>query len=320
MNAEITAAEFCVPGDIQTAEQLATLLKCEVDWLENKMGVATRYACRPGDDPAFFASIPARRAMEQRGAPDLIIYASATVRQFIPDTSVFVARELGLDGVPCFCVHATCLSFLIALNHASLVIDAGQCSRVLIVCAEMATLSRNIRHQESAALFGDGAAAVMVEPSQRKSGPVYYCQKTWPVHAELAQIRGGGLLRHPEFAETTPEDHLFQMDGDNLLRATLPRLKPFLDDFFRDASMTPESVDWLIPHQTSAAGMKVLPRLGIPEDRTIDIFARYGNCVSASLPMALAVAVQGNKIQSGDLVLFLGSAAGLSLGAMLWTW
>ena len=284
------------------------------------MGVTTRFVAPRGTDPALLAAQAAGPLLEQKGPPDQLIYASATVRQFLPDTSVFVARQLGLEGIPCYSIHATCLSFLVALQQASLLIEHGQSERVLIVCCELSTQSRDFRHPESAALLGDGAAAVFVEASDANSGLSHFLQRTWPKHAELSQIRGGGLLKHPESASAGPDDYLFEMDGERLLRVSLQKLRVFLDELFTKAGSSLEEVDWVIPHQASAAGLKLLEHLGVPQEKVVNILDRFGNCVSASIPMALSIAQRNGDLRTGDRVLFLGSAAGMSLGAALWNW
>jgi 3-oxoacyl-[acyl-carrier-protein] synthase-3 len=318
MNAEIVAANMVVPPHKQSNSELAKQIHCDPDWISMNLGVENRYVCPPGFDPALLAAQAALPVIQRCGAPELIIFASASVRQFLPDTSIFVAKELNLSGVGCYSIHATCLSFLLALNQAVLSIRCGQYSKVLIVSAELASQSRDFKNIESAGLLGDGAAAVMLQASQKPGGLRLYRQYAWPEHAELSEIRGGGLLNHPRFPTTKDSDYYFKMNGDGLLRATVPRLTRFLADFFADSGLAPQDIDWVVPHQASAAGMRLLNRMGFAQERIVDILRSHGNCVAASIPMALASAM--SKFRPSDKVLFLGSAAGLSLGAVLWEW
>lgn len=317
---QISGINFAVPSKTQTAEELGKLLNCDEDWIIQNVGVTKRHVCEPGDDPAKLAARAAKPLVDTFGEPDLLIYASATIRQCIPDTSVFVAGELGLSGVPTFSVNATCLSFLVALQHAGALIEAGVHKKVMIVSAELPTLSRDFSHPESAALLGDGAAAAIIESTERNAGAICFRQRTWPEFANLAQIRGGGLLKHPTFPTTTVSDYQFEMNGEQLLRTAIPKLKMFLGNLFKDVGIEPEDLDLIVPHQASAAGMKLLERLGLPPDRTVNILSDYGNCVSASIPMALAKATQEGRLKAGDKVLILGTAAGLSVGAAIIQW
>lgn len=319
-NVFVSGTNFVVPERSQTAAEIANLVGREEQWIHENVGVSRRHVCEPGTDPAELAALAARPLLDGQPDPDLLIYASASVRQCIPDTSVFVARRLGLSGVPCHSVNATCLSFLVAMENATALIRCGVHTRVLIVTAEIPTLSRNMSHPESAALFGDAAAAVMLEATGEDRGVLHWKTKTWPQFAELAQVKGGGLLRHPRFPETVDDDYSFEMEGELLLRKVMPRLKRFLAEFFEESGLEPSDIDLLVPHQASAAGMKMLQHLGFQKNGIVDILSDYGNCVSASLPMALAIANNTNRIARGDHVLMLGSAAGLSLGAVVLKW
>ena len=316
----VLGGNFIVPRRIETSEHLAGRLGCDVDWFNENVGVSRRHVAEDWTDPAVLAAEAARPLVERFGEPDALIYASATTRQCIPDTSVFVLRELGLSAIPGFSVNATCLSFLVALQNAALLIRSGMHRKILIASAELPSFSRNFSDPKSAALFGDAAAAVMIENTDRPSGLIHSCMESWPEFAELAQVRGGGLLLHPNNPATTPEDYFFDMNGDQLLRSALPKLKKFITSFFNDVSVDPSNIKLLIPHQASAAGMKVLERLGFPNGKTVNILSQYGNCVSASMPMALAIAESENRVERGDDILFLGTAAGLSIGAALIRW
>jgi 3-oxoacyl-[acyl-carrier-protein] synthase-3 len=110
------------------------------------------------------------------------------------------------------------------------------------------------------------------------------------------------------------------MMGDQLLRVTIPRLRKFLDQFLAACEVSQDQIQLVVPHQPSGPALQLLSRWGFDEDRTINIVAKYGNCVAASMPMALAIAAQEGRLKRGDKVLLLGTAAGISLGAALVTW
>ncbi len=317
---EIVAMNFAVPPRQQTSAELASAMGCEANWIAENVGVERRHVCDLGDDPAELAAKTARPIIERFGSPDLLIYASASIRQCIPDTSVFVSQKLGLSLVPSFSINATCLSFIVALHSASAFIRSGVYRRILIVTAEMPSLSRNFKQPESAALLGDGAAAVLMSATEKEAGLEFFSQQTWPEYADLTQVQGGGLLKHPLMAKTVDEDYWFEMHGESLLRVTLPRLRTFLKSFFQRSELSIEDFDLIVPHQASGAGFKLLQRLGFPENRTVKILSDYGNCVSASIPMALTIAHQQGRVKAGDRILLIGTAAGLSIGAAALRW
>ncbi len=320
MNAQIIAIDHAVPRLAQTAEELSPLIGRSADWIRDQAGVNRRFCSDVNDDPAKLVASVAKPMIERWGAPDLVLHAASMPRQMIPDTSVFVMRELGLAGVPGFAVNAACLSVLVAMKTATSLIADGSYQRVLICTSEFGTHGRDFNQPDSAALIGDGAAAMMLEATDEPLGIRHYSMETWPEMADLAEFRGGGFMRRPSHPDTTSEDYQFHMDGKQLLRFISPKLARFVRRFLGECQLKMSDIDLLVPHQTSAAGMKLLERIGFPREKTVDILSRYGNCVAASIPMALSIAQQEGRIQKGRNILVLGTASGLSIGAALVRW
>ncbi len=320
MNTQIVAVDHAVPINVQTAENLSPLIGRTAEWIRENAGVDRRYTSQLNDDPAKLVAGIARPIIDQWGVPDLVIHAGTMPRQLLPDTSVFVMRELGLSGIPGFTVNAACLSFLVAMRTATSFIADGSHQRILICSSEFGTHARNFNQPESAALIGDGAAAMMLSATEMQVGIRHYAMESWPESAELAEFRGGGFKFQPTNPGTTESDNQFHMDGIKLLRFMAPKLTRFLRRFLHDCQLEWKDIDLVVPHQTSGSGMKLLHRLGIPSDKIVDILSDYGNCAAASMPMALSVARQEGRIQVGDNILLLGTASGLSIGAALVRW
>ncbi|MCA9176980.1 MAG: ketoacyl-ACP synthase III [Planctomycetales bacterium] len=325
MGIRIVDAEHGAPQRVETAAEIAVRIGRDEQWIIERTGVAFRHVAEPDCHPAELAAEVAGRLLQrQPGAAsqvDWLLHASATRWQSIPDTSVFVQRALELHGVPSLSVQATCLSFLPALQLAEGLLAAGRASRVLITTAELPCRVRDFAQPESAALLGDGAAAVLLEWTPNDPGGiVHYAMETWSDGAEFAEIRGGGHRCLPGLPETSLQDSLFHMDGERLLRAGVPRMRKFMNRFWKASDLSPDDIDLVVPHQPSAASLKVLSRLGFSSEQVVDILSKYGNCVAASMPMALSIAHRDGRLQRGDRVLLLGTAAGISLGAMVLTW
>jgi len=315
----IVAIKHATPQTIQTAAELAPLIKQTEEWIVEHAGVANRHVCKLYDDPAKLVATIAQPIIDQHGPPDLLLNASTMPRQLLPDGAVFVARELGLTKTQAFSINASCLSFLVSLNNACALINQGSIDSVLVCSCEFPSLSRNFEQPESAALLGDGAAAVLVK-ANAGANLSHYAMETFPAAAEHAQLRGGGVMRMPSASLTTAADHLFDMQGDALLRFTLPRLTRFLRNFLANANLTVDDIDLVVPHQASKSGMQIVEKLGFPKEKTVDVLSDYGNCVAASIPLALSIAHQSGRIKTGNKVLLLGTAAGMSIGAGILQW
>jgi 3-oxoacyl-[acyl-carrier-protein] synthase-3 len=317
----IVGTGLSAPARVETAEDLAPALNRSAEWIALHTGVARRHVADPSLDVVDLAADAARQAIGDAGPPDLILYASASPRQLIPDTSVFLQRALGFDGIPCFSVNATCMSFLVALHLANSLLTTRSYRRILICSAEIATRNRNYAEAESAALLGDGAGAAVVEWRDGPAGLLHFAMNTWPAGAELAELRGAGLHRHPLNPETRPDDNLFHMDGVGLYCMTRPLFDAFMKNLFATAGVQPDEIRAVVPHQSSGPALKVLHRKGFfRSEQVVNLMGEYGNCVAAGMPMALATAVSERRITPGDLVLFLGTGAGVSIGAALVRW
>ena len=157
---KITGYGLYLPPAVETAEELAPKINKTPQWIISRAGVKERRVSQIDVDE--MGAIAARKALGSE-TPDLILNASGVGKQVIPDSSVFIQKELGFEGIPCFSIHATCLSFLVALNTAALFIEQGAYNKILIVSSDRGTRGRNYNEPESAALLGDAAAAILIE-------------------------------------------------------------------------------------------------------------------------------------------------------------
>ncbi|MCB9743637.1 MAG: ketoacyl-ACP synthase III [Alphaproteobacteria bacterium] len=321
MRMKIVGTGLYAPPRVVTAEELAPRVGRDARWIIRRTGVKRRHHA-DGADVAELGAAAARLALGEGPLPDLILNASGGARQALPDGAPFIQRALGLDGLPGFTVHASCLSFLAALQVASGLLAVGGAERVLIVSAEITSVARNFEEPESAVLIGDGAGAAVVErtPEGEASALEGYVMRTWPEGAELTQVAGGGSLNPPSAPHYTPAHDLFHMDGPKVYRRARRKVEEVLEELLAPRGLRPGDIDLVVPHQASGPALAALPRYGFAAERVVDIIGEYGNCVAASIPMALHVAAQDGRLQRGQRVLLLGTGAGLSVGAALLRW
>ena len=321
LSVRITGIGAYLPPRIVTNAELETELGLTPGWIFDRTGVRERRRCA-GESSAFMAAAAARDAltMAGTGVGDLtaIIGASSTPQQAIPCTAVFVQRELDApEGVAaCFDINATCLSFLAAFDVAARLIDSGAHEHVLVFSSESTAHSLNPDEPESAVLFGDAAAAVVVSHARGTASALHsFRLQTWHSGAELSQISGGGTLHHPNDPDTSTAHNLFAMRGPQLFRKAAPLLTPFMDSLCDSAGWSRQDVSAVVPHQASRHGIELgWKMLGFREEQIVVNLGVRGNCIAASMPLALCEAVHGGRIVRGDHVVLFGLAAGLSLG------
>ncbi len=255
---------------------------------------------------------------------DLIINASGTAEQAIPDTGALIQRQLGLgdSGIPSMTVHTTCLSFIAGLDVAANFLSTGRYKNILIVSSDISSCGINPAEPESASLLGDAAAAVVVTHSQSGEQSRVQCahMKTYGSGAYLTAIMGGGSRRHPNRSTTRPEDNLFHMDGPAVLRMVREIGDDFLEELYPGLSKGLVDIDAVVPHQASKMGLLMLTRFGWPEEKIMRTLEWLGNCVAASIPATLYEAVRSGRIRRGDKVLLAGTGAGLYIGGLVFTY
>lgn len=291
------------------------------------MGVHTRYYCAPDEDAAGLARIATLRALQASGLEssqvDLVVAACGTYQQPLPYRAATLLRDMAdwFPKVTSFDVDSTCLSFVVACQVIANAFALGQHRRALILCSEVTSPGLDWRHPQAAALFGDGAVAMVVERDER-SGWIDACLRTFPEGREWCQIPGGGSKFPPSrYDSSSFGEYLFQMDGRELYRLVAERLPVLVDDLLKRNGLSWDEIALVLPHQASPSAMRLVrQRIGCPVDKWFSVVGHLGNMVAASIPAALHLAVEQRRLERGQTAMLLGTSAGVSLGASLITY
>mgnify|MGYP001465728766 CR=1 FL=1 len=313
---KVTGYGMYLPPTIETAEDLAPKINKTPQWIISRAGVKERRISKIDVDE--MGAIAIKEAVGNKKKPNLIINASGVPKQVIPDTSVFIQKELQYSGIPSFSVHATCLSFIVALNIAGNMLHSNQYKRIVIVSSDRGTRGRNYNEPESAALLGDAAAAIYLESTNTNSGLIDYSMESYPEGANLTEVRGGGTNLHPQDPETAIEDNLFTMNGKQIFKMALDKVYRRINKDLDINGISKDDIKLLIPHQASGKGVRAYSTFGgFRKKQVMDIVESTGNCVAASLPLALVMAKQQNLFVENDLLYMVGTGAGLSIASAL---
>lgn len=291
-----------------------------------RSGVLSRRWAGPGETSSSMAVAAVTAALAAAGLDvadlDALIVSAVAPEQPMPTTAVLTLDALAAPGGRCeaFDVNASCVGFLTGFTVAAAGIATGRWERVAVVATELASRGLDHAEVESSALFGDGAAAVVLGPAGPGEGSTVRAARsaTWPEAWRACRIEAGGTRWNAVTPPPDPSDYLFRMDGTVLLRHVARTVPGFLRDVERRAGITPQDVDVLVPHQASGVGLRYLrERTGVRADAVVDVLADHGNQVSASVPTALHHAVVTGRLRRGDTALLLGTGAGLTLSAVV---
>lgn len=314
-----------LPPRQMLSETLEAQMGLKPGWILSKSGVAVRHWAET-ENNADLGAKALQEALDKAGLLyedlDLILNASGSYDHPIPDTSCLIQRAMGKgkSGIPSFTVDATCLSFITAMEVAASFLASGRYRKIAIVSSEISSRSLNFEEKESATLLGDGAAAAIVglaeagEPSQLLQSRL----ETYGDGAMYTYVKGGGNVLHPNSESGEPADFTFHMDGPKVLGMAFKRLRPFIKTLFKPLDFGLKECDFIVPHQASKGAIDTARRLfRWREDQYIDHLETHGNCIAASIPMALYDAIERGSIQRGHRVCLLGTGAGLSLGGLV---
>ncbi|MEW1550427.1 3-oxoacyl-ACP synthase III family protein [Streptomyces tsukubensis] len=309
----ITGWGSYLPEGRLTNAELAARFGVDEEWIVQRTGIRERRVVGPGETTASLAVEAGRRALAQAGLrPDQIshlILASGTPEQLSPATSAFVQRELGTAG-GAHDVNAECAGFAYGFVVAAglMAIDPRP---ILLIGTDTHSLVVNPEDRDLGVLIGDGAGAVVLEPYDRS------WLRSWDMGCDGSKVDSlripAGGSRMPASEATLREKlHYAQIKGNeiylNAVRFTVGSVKRTL----RSAQLAPQDIDHLLPHQANLRIVdSILEHSGVPRERLITNIEYYGNTGAASMPIALAEALDAGRIQRGDRVLFAAFGAGM---------
>jgi len=318
-----------LPKRIVTSEEVDRMMKIPEGTIANRVGIKERrYAMGPEESAAKMAAYAVMDALEKSNLKltdlDAIICTSGTGEQEVPYDAALVLKNLSQErlGLATFDVCTTCTSFITGLDVVSYMVDAGRYKRVAIVSSDVASVGIDYTKMESGALFGDGAAAVIIErtPEGEGSGIIHAVQETFPEGSETCRLVGGGSkvktsdYLNPELRE----QFLFQMDGKNVFKLASQVVGPVVERLFKEANLKVSDMAISVPHQASPSGMELIrKKLEIPTEKWVNIIENHGNMVAASIPMALCYAIEEGRVQRGEKIFLLGTSAGFSVGGLV---
>jgi 3-oxoacyl-[acyl-carrier-protein] synthase-3 len=306
--------------------ELAQLVDTSDEWIRARTGIGERRIAGPEETTCTLAVNAARAALDKAGARaedlDMVIVATCTPDYSnMPATASLVQHALGATRAAAVDMNAVCSGFIYALATASQFIVSGAYRSVLVVGAEVFTRILDWQDRSTCVLFGDGAGAVVLEPSSEPGGLLSFVLGSDGAGACSLYVPAGGS-RQPASAATVAErGHYVKMQGREVFRFATRVLPDSVVQALEAAKLTTEDVDVLIPHQANTRIIDhAVRRLKVPETAVFSNVERYGNTSAASIPVALCEAVEEGLVVPGSTVVMSGFGAGLSWGTVVWKW
>jgi len=309
--AAIGSAGMAVPDQVVENAVIAERLGVEPEWIVKRTGISRRHVLAPGerliDIAAKAGDAALTRAELDPGDLDLVLVATTSKDHITPDAAPLVAAELGARRAGAFDVGAACTGFVAAVAVARGQIETGAAQRVLVLGADALFQYTDPDDKRTAALFGDGAGAVVMtatDPPGRVSDPV---------------LRADGGQADLIFAER--DEAKLHMEGRETFDNAVARLSEVTGEALARAGIGLSEIDLFVYHQANRRILRAVgERLELPTERVLDYIAEYANTSAATIPIALAQAQTNGTLAPGQRLLFGAFGAGFTWGAVVVDW
>ncbi len=304
-----------LPERVVTNQELQSRIETSDEWIVSRTGIEARHVAADGELTSDLALQAARSAMLAAGVTaddiDLIVVATTTPDMVFPSTACLLQAKLGIKRGAAFDVQAVCTGFIYALATADRFVASGAHKCALVVGAEVFSRLLDWNDRRTCVLFGDGAGAVVIKPSD---APGIYSSHLHSdgSYSHILRVAGGiaeGQIRGNPYLE---------MDGQAVFKLAVRVLDECSREALQHNGFTGADLDWFVPHQ---ANLRIInataDKMGVPRERVVTTVAHHGNTSAASVPLALDKAVRDGRIQPGHLVLLEGVGGGMTWGAVL---
>ena len=323
---EIVATGRYLPDNVVTNEDLAKTLDTSDEWIRTRTGISARRIARNGTNAADMGAAAARIAMERAGVEpgeiDILVLSTATPDRLLPSTACDTQALLGCTNAVAWDVTAACCGFIYGLSTAEGYLAAGRGEIALVVSTEKMSAIVDWEDRATCVLFGDGAGAAVVKPSNGGDRGILSSHLRSDGNlAELLYRPSGGAVEPMSHDVIDGGRHLMRMQGREIFKNAVRSMAEACDHALQSAGLTAADVDLLVPHQANIRIIEATAKYaGIPRDKVFVNVDRYGNMSSASIPVALDEAQEQGLISEGDNILTVAFGAGLTWGAMALRW
>lgn len=322
--AAITGVGAFLPDYRLTNDELSTMVETSDEWIMQRIGIKERRILKEeGMATSDMGAAAVKELLEKTGTDpedvDLLICATITPDRPLPATANLVCNKAGLKNAWSFDLVAACSGFVFALTTGAQFIESGQYKKVVVLGADMMSAITNYKDRTTCPLFGDGAAAVLLEPTTEDVGVIDHFNRVDGSGSQYLHIRSGGSLR-PATCETVENDeHFVFQEGQTVFKMAVSSMADVAIKMMEKHQLTGDDLDWLVPHQ---ANMRIIDavgrRMGIATEKVMVNIQNYGNTTAATIPLCLYD--YEKKLRKGDQLIMVAFGAGFTWGTVYLKW
>jgi 3-oxoacyl-[acyl-carrier-protein] synthase-3 len=324
IRATITGIAAQVPDYVLTNDELARMVDTTDEWIMTRIGIKERRIIRePGEGSSFVGAAAVSKLLEKtQTAPsevDMLICATVTPDHQFPATANIISDKVGIRNAFSFDLNAGCSGFLYALETGRRFVESGQYKKVVVVGAEKMSSIVDYQDRSTCPIFGDGAGAVMLEPTEGEYGIIDSILQSDGVGRIHLHQKAGGSAKPASIESVLAREHFIYQEGQAVFKWAVSKMADVSVEMMQRHGLTPETLAWLVPHQ---ANMRIIEatakRMGLPKEKVMINIERYGNTTAATLPLCLWE--WESQLKKGDQLILATFGAGFTWGAMYLKW
>ena len=324
--AKITGVSGYVPPRVMTNSDFEKLVDTNDEWIQQRVGVRERHVADKGVGASDLATAAAKQLLCSRKVPaediDLIVVASVTPDMMFPATACIVQNNLGATHAWGFDLSAACSGFVYALTVGAQFVGAGTQKKALVIGSDVMTSILDYRDRTTCVLFGDGAGAVLLEPTENgEEGILDFVHDVDGSGAKYLFMPGGGSLNPASHETVDKKMHYVHQEGAQVFKYAVRRMADLACEMLERNGFSGKDLALVVPHQANLRIIRAMQeRLGMDDARVMVNIDRYGNTTAGTIPLGLRDAVDQGRLKKGDLVLLVAVGAGYTAGAVLLRW
>lgn len=324
LRAAITGVHGYVPEDILTNEDLSKIVETSDEWITTRTGIKERHIQRgEGLATSHMASEAVRGLLKKTNTQpeevDLVICATVTPDYMFPSTANLVCTQVGIPTIGSFDILAACSGFLYALSIGSQFIESGRYKKVIIIGADKMSAIVDYTDRTTCVLFGDGAGAVLLEPTTEENGLMDFLLRSDGSGENHLIMKGGGS-RFPASHETVDQRlHYIHQEGPSVFKFAVTNMADISAEIMERNSLTGDDIAWLVPHQANKRIIDATARrMGIGDDKVMLNIQNYGNTTAGTIPLCLFD--YEKQLKKGDNLILAAFGGGFTWGSAYIKW
>lgn len=325
INAIITGVGGYVPDYVLDNEELSRMVDTSDEWITTRVGIKERRILKEeGLGTSYLARKAAKQLIQKTGVDpdtiDALIVATTTPDYKFPSTASIVLGKLGLKNAFAYDLEAACCGFMYALSTASSFVESGRCKKVIVIGADKMSSLVDYQDRQTCVLFGDGAAAVLVEASEDgELGMQDMFFRTDGKGLPFLHMKAGGSVCPASHFTVDHHLHYLYQEGRSVFRYAVTDMSNDVLEIMKRNNLSAADVDWVVPHE---ANLRIIEAVGkraeLPMDKVAINIQHYGNTSAATIPLALWD--YESKLKKGDNIIFTAFGAGFVHGASFFKW